>query len=486
MRSCYIYILFALIIGSSLRVGVYLQNRSFIIDEANLARNIVEKDYADFFKPLDYEQYSPPLFSCALKTMTSLFGVNEYSLTFLSLLAGIVSLVLLFLIARLLDIEAIPILYILLLYGLSTLAIRYSTELKQYSLDAFLYLLFLYWIVKKGEKEFNLSYTLQLIFFGAFAIWTSMPIVFVLAAMGVLFLYRSLKLKLIKIPYLILIGSTWLMSFAIYFILILKSDAGSDYLQNFHSRYFFNFFPTNLSSLNQSGTLLLGVFRSISDKTTVSLVGTFLFFGIGSYQLFKHKKSEACLLLLPFLFCLIASHFGMYSLLPRLTLFLIAPLTLVFGYGFSWCWKYSNKYLKIVLLTFVILTLVNKEGYQHFWKSMEFEDSKTTLTYLYENRSKDEPIFVYYSRVPAFVFYNEMHDAAFNLNNYYLCEWGELLGTAIRNNKELQSGDKFWVFSPDIKSVEISNKDFQSVQKITNLIEEETAVQSIVQHYIMK
>jgi len=70
-------ILLAIIIGASIRLTVYLQNRSFIIDEANLARNIVEKSYSDFIKPLDYEQYAPPVLSCALKLAIKLGGVNE-------------------------------------------------------------------------------------------------------------------------------------------------------------------------------------------------------------------------------------------------------------------------------------------------------------------------------------------------------------------------------------------------------------------------
>jgi len=276
------------------------------------------------------------------------------------------------------------------------------------------------------------------------------------------------------------------VSFAIYFFTILKADAGTDYLQNFHNQYFFDLLPTNVVSLEQNYTLLIGLFRGITDKTTVSLLAAFLFFGIGVYQLSKDKKFESALLLLPFLFCLIASHFNMYSLLTRLTLFLIPILTLVFGYGFSWAWKNANKPLKVVLLSFILLSLINKKAYEHFWKPLELEDSKTTLTYLHENKKENEPIFVHHSGVPAFVFYNEMHDKAFHLQNYHLGKWNEVAGTHIRHEKKLQKGDKFWLFFSHTEPIERLNKDFQSVQKIATKMEEKTAIQSIVQCYVVK
>ena len=479
-------IFLALIVGVVLRIVVYSQNRSLIMDEANLARNIVEKNYSDFFKPLDYEQYAPPLFSCTLKSMTAIFGVNEYSLRVLSLLSGIASLFLMFLIARALKINGLPLLYVLLLYGLSTLAIRYSSELKQYSFDTFLCLLFLCWTLKKINQKVNFSYAIQLSICGAVAVWTSMPIVFVLASIGTLLLYKSIVLSEVKFSQLFLIGASWLFSFSIYFFLILKSDANSDYLQNFHSRYFFDFLPTDSKSLYQNFSLLLGIFRSIMDKTTVSLLGGFVFFGIGSYHLFKQNKWAACLLILPFLFCLIASHFGMYSLLERLCLFFIPFLTLVFGFGFWWSWKYSKTHIKVILLLFAVLSLINKKGYTYLWNKLEIENSKAMLMYLHKNKHKQEPILVHHTGVPAFVFYNEMHDAAFKFDSAHLYNWNEILAEKGRQDLNLKSGDTYWMFFSHAEPIERLQKDFQAAQKTSKLLDEERAVQSIVQRYQKK
>lgn len=53
--------------GIILRLHVYLSNRSLIIDEANLARNVVEGNWLQFLQPLKYEQYAPPIFLCLSK-----------------------------------------------------------------------------------------------------------------------------------------------------------------------------------------------------------------------------------------------------------------------------------------------------------------------------------------------------------------------------------------------------------------------------------
>lgn len=478
-------ILVAIVLGASLRLTVYLQNRSFIIDEANLARNIVEKNYLDFFSPLEYEQYSPPLFSCLLKTMTKLGGVNEYSLTFISLLAGMASLILLFLIGRKIKIDHFSLIYLILLFGFSPIAIRYSTELKQYSLDAFLCLLFVFWYLQQRDNNFNLNYVIQMATFGSIAIWLSMPIVFILATIGFQLIYRFLKTKDVKLEYLVLIGMMWSISFGLYYFSILRADAGTDYLQNFHQKYFFSFLPLRAEAWSTNVNLLLGLMRSVTDKTTVSLIGCFLFFSFGINQLWKENRTALSTLLLPFLLCLIASHFRQYSLLTRLTIFLIPLLCLVYIYGFSRAWSMGGKSIKIVLVIYALLTLVNKKAFEYFYNPLEIEDSKTTLTFLKNHHQEEELIFVHHSAVPAFLFYNELHDKAFRIENYKLGKWDELAADAINQDPRILTEDNFWLYFSHTEPEARLQKDFESVEMFATKIKEKRSVQSIVQQYKM-
>jgi 4-amino-4-deoxy-L-arabinose transferase-like glycosyltransferase len=75
-----------LVLGIAVRVAVWLQNRALFLDEANLARNFCERGLWDFFRPLDHEQYAPPLFCFFQKCSVLLLGQHEYALRLFPLL----------------------------------------------------------------------------------------------------------------------------------------------------------------------------------------------------------------------------------------------------------------------------------------------------------------------------------------------------------------------------------------------------------------
>ena len=51
-----------LALGLLLRAVVWAQQRSIVLDEANLIRNYVERSYGQLFQPLDYERTRHPCF----------------------------------------------------------------------------------------------------------------------------------------------------------------------------------------------------------------------------------------------------------------------------------------------------------------------------------------------------------------------------------------------------------------------------------------
>lgn len=431
-------------LGTLLRIIVYFQNRSLIMDEANLARNVVEKSGRDFFQSLDYAQYCPPIFMLLTKLNTILFGVNEWSLKLGPLLAGILLLVFFWMLLKKMVEESVVHWYLLLVLSFSTLAIRYSTEFKQYSLDALLTLLLVYIALQFKGAKWTVKNTLIWLLLGSLMIWTSMPSIFVLAAIGFAFLYQSWFAER-KIPIgLILAGGFWLLNFGFYFWLILYQDSTSNLLQDYHQNFFFEFFPMTTTEASRSFNLLLGLMTSITDRTALGLIFCALFLAIGSYQTIKKKKFEALLLLLPILFALIASNLKLYSLIPRLSLFLIPLCLLLMGLGLSFAWKKMHTFLKIAMGVLMIISLVNKEGYLYFGTKMEFENSKAVLAFLAKNRSQKDLIVVQYDAVPAFVFYNSMHDNAHHFQPVYLAKWGEKPAAIVPN--QTWGSKTFWLF----------------------------------------
>ena len=253
-------------LGLLLRLVVYGQNRSLRIDEANLALNIIERNGLEFFQSLDYKQYCPPLQQLFFKTAVNLGGINEWALKILPLLSGIAALLLLYLLAKK-WLDNGPILWYLLgLIACSHLMIRYSTELKQYSTDAAVALFLLWYAGRSLYKTWVSKDYLLWAGLGMVAIWGSMPSIFILAALGVVRLWRQPSW------YLVGLGAFWVFHFWVYFWLILRQDATTDYLQNFHEAYFWKGLPTSLAAWQHNFKLLINILTSVTDRTVLWLL----------------------------------------------------------------------------------------------------------------------------------------------------------------------------------------------------------------------
>jgi hypothetical protein len=459
---------FFLLLGILLRVLVYFQNRSLIIDEANLARNVVEKSGTDFFQSLDYEQYCPPIFMLLTKLNTHLFGVNEFSLKLWPLLGGIGLLVFFWLLLKELVKESVVHWYLLLSLSFSSLAIRYSTEFKQYSLDALLTLVLIYVALQFRGTKWTVKNTLIWSFLGSLMIWMSMPSIFILAAIGFAFLYESWATERTFPVGLVFAGGFWLLNFGGYFWTVLYQDSTSGLLQDYHQNFFFEFIPTTIADASRSFNLLLGLMTSITDRTAVGLIFCALFLSIGSYRIIKKKKFEALLLLLPVLFVLIASNLKLYSLIPRLSLFLIPICLLLMGVGLNFAWGKMHKILKLATVVLMIISVVNKGGYTYFVTKMEFEDSKAILTFLAKNRVSKDLIIVHHDAVPAFIFYNSMHDNAYHFQPVYLAKWAEKPSTILTTKK--WNSKAFWLFYAHTSRTEIT-AHIESVQEVATPVQ---------------
>ena len=428
-------------LGIGLRLLVYAQNRSLIIDEANLALNIVERQGWAFFQSLDYQQYCPPLFLLASKWSTLLGGVNEWSLKALPLLSGLVLLILLYRLAKHWLNDGPALWYMLGLAALSPLLIRYSTEVKQYSTDGAITLGLILLALQMPYKNWTAKTHLGWGLLGAFCIWASMPSIFILATLGLTWLVQHLQKKR-TIPWGLLgIGVFWLVHFGLYFKAILVQDAASSHLQAYHQAHFFNLLPWSKAALWLDYRLLVGTMTSVTDHTVLGLGFGFLLYGIGAVVLIRRSKIEAAWLLGPVLLCFFTSHFKLYSLIPRLTIFFLPLMLVVIGIGFQTLWQNSHKSLQVVLVVLALLGWTNKKGYVHLWQPLEIEDSKSILAYLSQHH-QGEPIFVQADGVPAFRFYNTYHDQAYHFAPVHLAQWDEPISLTTLAHPSR----RFWLF----------------------------------------
>ena len=69
----------AIVLGLTLRLHMYLWNRSLWLDPAWLALNIVDKNYLALFGQLDGGQMAPVGFLIASKLIGSAFGYSDHT-----------------------------------------------------------------------------------------------------------------------------------------------------------------------------------------------------------------------------------------------------------------------------------------------------------------------------------------------------------------------------------------------------------------------
>ena len=411
-------ILSLLLVGGLVRIVSYFQNRSLFMDEANLARNFVEKSFAELFQTLEYGQYSPPLFSCIEKMNLWCLGIHEYALRLFPLLAGVLMLILFYRLLTYFIQEPLIQWFPVFVISLSPFFIRYSTEVKQYSTDGMIALLLVILAIQEGKNlvekpQFSQQQFWKWAIIGGLAIWWSMASVFVLAGIGIYFLSLSYFLSapsfstaLVRFSGLFLV---WLISFGSYFWLLLRQDIQQDHLQAYHQNWFPPFFPLSIEELK--GWWM--IFRSFL-KTAIGYTGLAIFLGIvgliaGGLFCIKMKNTKAILLFVPIISCWVAASFHFYSLIPRLILFLIPFLLIIIGIGLQWIFRQLPFWGKLILIGLLLMVASLQKGYEDFWKPYRVAAIKPLLKHLSQHYQKEDLLYVDNEAVAAFYFYAQLH-----------------------------------------------------------------------------
>jgi len=397
--------------GIVVRVAVYLQNRNLFIDEANLARNIYERSYGGFFKPLTYEQFAPPLWLCIEKLLGALFGYSEYVLRIYPLLAGIGTLFLLTMILKRLTS------YSALWYPLGMLAvafifIRYSSELKQYSSDAFIALLLIFLALKiDPEKTKTRDFLLIWIFTGSIAILMSMPAVFVLPAVSLYYGVMSLQQK--KYAVLLPIGISsciWIVVFGSYYFTSLKPQIGLKYLQSFHEDYFLYLIPKTKIELIHNWEVFREKLCEVAGYDYYTLKFNIVLMVIAVVRFTRKHPAAGLLVITPIIFVLVAAGMHLFTLIPRVSLFMMPLLLILIGYGFEGLMCIRFWWAQALLLIFGLHFIKNHNVLKFIYTPFAPKEQLTDgLAYLKGHHITGDELYVNIAAVPAFKYYTQMH-----------------------------------------------------------------------------
>ncbi len=424
-------------IGIAFRLVMYFHNRNLIIDEANIVRNLAERDFTALTRSLSYEQYAPPIFLWVEKLASILFGYGEKAMRVYPFLCGIGTLFVFPSIAKKFinkELLWLPLGYL----ATGFIFLKYSAEVKQYMPDAFIALLLIriaLWLDIRTTPWFR--FILLWILAGSLAIWSSMPSVFILASVGCYYAWITLRAKQFnRLLSLTLIAAIWMAQFGIYYYTILKAQINSPYLQNYHQNYFLFALPTNADQWSHNWQRIEDLLGNIGGWTGVAVASNLIFLLIGFISLFRKSAEGFILIALPLILVLTAAALKQFSLIDRVVLFMFPLWIILIGVGFDCLWSFRSWILKGALLlvgAFNIIAAPHRVIHPY-----EFHEITRGMDWIKARGAHGSNLYIENASVPAYIYYTQLHPEN--------AKWTPLLGA-----HQLNWNDDFSQVTENIK-----------------------------------
>jgi hypothetical protein len=323
------------VLGLGLRLAVYAGRRPLWLDEASLALNIASRSPASLAGTLDYHQFAPMPFLWAEWLVTRSVGVSEYSLRAVPLAAGVLLLLVIWPVARQL-LGELPAVVVTALASISLPLIYYSSEVKQYGVDACTTVVLLALVLSVVRHAESSKAWRRLLVGGMLGLWISQPSIFILAGSGAALIAepRVRAAPRWRRDVALTLG-VWSSAFFILYVLTYRQGTADPYLRQYwEGTFLLPGAPDIVHRVLRAAryTLVEPVFRPVSANwfaAAYALGGLFL---VGLYAAVRrHGLSAALLLTVPYGAVGVASALGKYPIADRLLLFLSPLLFMVYG-----------------------------------------------------------------------------------------------------------------------------------------------------------
>ena len=403
-------------IGVGLRLWQYLANNSLWIDEAALARNVIDRPLATLLQPLDYAQVAPPGFLLAEKAVVSLLGSSELALRFFPLCCGLFSLVLFWRVAaRTLTGWAVP--YAVGLFALGTPLVYFSSQVKQYSTDTAATVLLMWIALWFRQGPSDLRRALVAAGVGAVTVWFSHPAMLVLAGTGMALAISSLtEGRRAAHRDVLVIGVVWALSAGLAAAVAVRTVPAADraYLDWYWSD---GFMPVPPRTLNEAFwiwnqlTHLFGTFASWLRRTSGGLgypwSPVFVLVAVaGILGLWRRRRDTALILLGPVLAAMIGAALHVYPFTGRALSFLLPVFLLATAAGAhhvltNWPGRlqFASPALLVLLAgypAYAAVAALPPEMVEHL---------RPVMAAVSERRQRSDDTYVYYAAGQAFMYY---------------------------------------------------------------------------------
>ncbi len=282
------------LVGVALRASQYLLNPSLRMDEAALSLNLLGRDWGQLLAPLDYNQAAPLGFLYLEKAAISLFGDSEYGLRLVPSLAGAVSVPLFCLLVRRWENRGAA-LVSLTLFAFSFTLIRWSREVKQYSLDVLVVLALLLVLGCRSPARWTGLWTAAVSIAAGAAVFLSHPAVFILGAVSVLEgLAIGLRRQWRALGLVGVFTAVWGGAFLVHWKIAVREIATRGEMLEYWSSAMVPLPPTTLEDLRSLFSKFVEVMEASGGFPAPALAA--LPVAVGAVTLFSRKPSYLCLL----------------------------------------------------------------------------------------------------------------------------------------------------------------------------------------------
>ena len=396
-------------IGLAFRLYQYLRTDSLWGDEAMLSLSIASRSFSDLLHPLAYGQVSAIPFLWAERLMVVLFGVNEWALRALPFIAGSILCVGIFLVARrFLSPQETLVAVVLTVF--SHVLIRYSAEIKPYSLDAVLTLAVMGAVAALLSRMDNGRSWVVLGSAGAVAVVSSLTSPFVCAgAVAALSIQAIRQERLHLLSRVALLGLFWVALFSLLYSRFYRIPGNARYMRDFWEGAFLT--PGSPHLLGRTHSALVELSATIDPGLTLLGLGWLALgltlLGAGTL-LHRGQGPYAVLLLVPGVAPLVASVLGVYPVATRLMLFAAPCWVLLMAVGtiraaialHGLVPKVPQRWAAALILLPVMTTGFASLLYER-------DQQMRPLVQQLSSRWRDgEAVYVFHRVVPAWLFYS--------------------------------------------------------------------------------
>jgi 4-amino-4-deoxy-L-arabinose transferase-like glycosyltransferase len=404
-------------LAAAFRIALWLQQRSLWIDEARLSLNVASRSYLGLLPPLDYDQTAPLLYLWVERFTARVFGVSEAPLRLPALAAGIATVALIFCMARRLFGRRAAILATAM-SALSPTLIHFSSEVKQYSVEACVSCAAIYLGLRWLEDPSDRGRWLPLVALGVVATWFATPAPFVLASAGLAVLLTPGLPVHRRVRPAVSLALWWGGSLALAYLWVYRHAAHDIYLRHYWNQAFLT--PVRPSALLDTGVavgsvlwgpLAIDRLMGVANLGTVVFVPAVaiaiaLFLAIGVRRLVRAVGSPGSALVLgPLILALVASTFQLYPISARTTMFYLPTLIALAAAGveeFAGRWRSPLVTWAVMIVACVPLAWI---AIGELGNADPREHLRPLVALLQARRLPAEPVYVFAGAIPAWAMY---------------------------------------------------------------------------------